>query len=513
MKPYKQMANIVIEPINFSDNSSVGCQCPPKRIVKKVYENPESIKNWVNQRDKELNDKMERLFTQLEQEIQDISTGGYEGKALRREGAIKITSTSNANTIGLNIGETEKILSQSDSGIISSLNINFDKTTKILNILGINDQVVASCKIDIEGEGTIPSLIPEVTKIAEGSNTFLKFVYDNGESFKIPLIDFVSLTQDLDGNYKINGLTLPLGDYLKKNDAQTTYQPKGNYLTEHQHIKTINGQTIVGDGNIEIGGGSVVQVQSDWNQNNSTAVDYIKNKPNIISEFKTINGQSIIGSGNIEVGGGGSFDSSNYYTKAEIDAKGYQTDIKTINNQTITGKGNLNLNVLTDAQMVQIQKILELGISMDTNKNILTIQGKKYQLVEATYDVENIFYIGVVSTASKSDFANFTTEQLLTYAEELDVTKLETPNTVEKDVTTNMIYIMIPDTVAIDSILMGEPPLQTVWRNQEWKDPLIWKHPHTDITVNDKIYHVYGYRAVDMEQPNPTKFEFNLHKV
>lgn len=33
-------------------------------------------------------------------------------------------------------------------------------------------------------------------------------------------------------------------------------QPKGDYLTEHQNIKTINGQSLVGEGNIEISGGA-----------------------------------------------------------------------------------------------------------------------------------------------------------------------------------------------------------------------------------------------------------------
>lgn len=31
-------------------------------------------------------------------------------------------------------------------------------------------------------------------------------------------------------------------------------QPKGNYLTEHQKIKTINGQSLVGGGDLSIGG-------------------------------------------------------------------------------------------------------------------------------------------------------------------------------------------------------------------------------------------------------------------
>ena len=43
-------------------------------------------------------------------------------------------------------------------------------------------------------------------------------------------------------------------------------------------IKTINNQSLIGTGNITISGSSV---QSDWNQTDTTADDYIKNKPTI----------------------------------------------------------------------------------------------------------------------------------------------------------------------------------------------------------------------------------------
>ena len=46
-----------------------------------------------------------------------------------------------------------------------------------------------------------------------------------------------------------------LADYVKKTDADNAYQQKGNYLTEHQKLKTINGQSIVGEGDIPIYGG------------------------------------------------------------------------------------------------------------------------------------------------------------------------------------------------------------------------------------------------------------------
>lgn len=96
-------------------------------------------------------------------------------------------------------------------------------------------------------------------------------------------------------------------------------------------LKTINGESLKGTGNIEI---DCEQVQSDWNQNDSSEKDYIKNKPTIpvvpskVSAFqndagyindvsnkqdvlvsgtniKTINNISLLGSGNIDIQGGG----------------------------------------------------------------------------------------------------------------------------------------------------------------------------------------------------------------
>ena len=44
----------------------------------------------------------------------------------------------------------------------------------------------------------------------------------------------------------------PKGNYLTTEVAANTYQPKGNYLTQYQTLKTINGQSIVGNGNIDV---------------------------------------------------------------------------------------------------------------------------------------------------------------------------------------------------------------------------------------------------------------------
>ena len=171
------------------------------------------------------------------------------------------------------------------------------------------------------------------------------------------------------------------------------------YLTEHQPLKTINGESIVGDGNIEVKGGGqtyTIDISCSKYYENNTIYCYIKDKngdyvrpksvsgsclgfssgsysflPTITStgfvygfdsdritanielvlpndetyyfvidnssvfqkkltsgtNIKTINGESILGSGNIEISGGGGDETDpiwtaekvNYYTKTEVD--------------------------------------------------------------------------------------------------------------------------------------------------------------------------------------------------
>lgn len=61
---------------------------------------------------------------------------------------------------------------------------------------------------------------------------------------------------------------------------------KQDVLVSGTNIKTINNQSLLGEGNIVIEGGSGSAVQSDWEQNDSSADDFIKNKPDL-SEYVT----------------------------------------------------------------------------------------------------------------------------------------------------------------------------------------------------------------------------------
>ena len=352
------MSKTSLKPIDYSSGVPTVTHCPT-RIVKKIYENPESIKNWVNARDRELNDKIEKIYNKIHQEISDISSG-FGGKSLRGVDAIDVVPLSEYNEIRLKIHNDDKVLTQDSEGLRVVLDSSFDPTTKNLRILGKEGQTVTECKIDIAGE---------------------------------------------------------------------------------------------------------------------------------------------------------SIDTSNFYTKKEIDDKGFlsQDNVKTVNGESIVGQGDISLNILTDEQLSQLQTLLALGITLDAERNILSIGGKRYQLTEASQDLTDRYYIGVTSTLNKTAFSLMSTEEILSVAEEKDISMLDSGVEVY-DVTKNLIFLMIPDNIVIDKITMGEPPLMTVWANSEWTDNTIWKQTHEDIVIDDITYHLYGYRAVDMEQSTPTKFQIYLHK-
>lgn len=165
-----------------------------------------------------------------------------------------------------------------------------------------------------------------------------EMIYDAVEDVeaKIPSLSGYATEQWVEDKHYITGVDL--SDYALKSDIPTSNSAFTNdmgYLTEHQPLKTINGEVISGTGNIVIegGGGSVTvddhidsastnpvenrviynalngkadkselatvattgdyndlvnkptipaaQVQSDWNQTDTSAKDFIKNKPTI----------------------------------------------------------------------------------------------------------------------------------------------------------------------------------------------------------------------------------------
>ena len=140
------------------------------------------------------------------------------------------------------------------------------------------------------------------------------------------------------------------------------------YLTEHQQLKTINGETIVGNGDITISGGeetdpiwTAEKVNYYTKSEINTSLETKADKTEIPSlngyateqwvgqqgyltehqQLKTINGESILGSGDIVISGGGeetdpvwTAEKVNYYTKTEVntslETKANKTEIPTV---------------------------------------------------------------------------------------------------------------------------------------------------------------------------------------
>lgn len=86
------------------------------------------------------------------------------------------------------------------------------------------------------------------------------------------------------GNMSTSDIGIVIPDISTKQDT----------LVSGTNIKTINNQSILGSGNL-----SVAQVQADWNQDNTGAADYIKNKPAVPAAQVQTDWNAVSGMGQI----------------------------------------------------------------------------------------------------------------------------------------------------------------------------------------------------------------------
>jgi len=97
----------------------------------------------------------------------------------------------------------------------------------------------------VNAQGFLKNVPDTYAKKSDIPTDYVKSVKLNGESHS-PVNGVVDL-----GN--IDGGSGTVDAYTKA-ESDAKYQPKGNYLTQHQSLKTINGQSLVGTGNITISG-------------------------------------------------------------------------------------------------------------------------------------------------------------------------------------------------------------------------------------------------------------------
>ena len=300
------------------------------------------------------------------------------------------------------------------SGLINNITINGEAVTKD-NIIQKFDTVSNS---STGGGGTV--------------DAYTKEEADNKFASKDELANVQTVANDADT--KVDALT------PRVESIETTLGNKQDTLVSGTNIKTINNQSILGEGNIEI---SDYYTKTEADEKFATITGFNEQAANISAlqtamdgkqatlvsgtNIKTINGESVLGEGNIVIEGGSSVDA---YTKTESDAK-YATkneltavetvannadtkadaatsriesvetamgnkqdtlvsgtNIKTINSQSILGSGDLAISGVSEEQAQEIAKIPTLETELAQKANISDVP-----TVQTDYNGTNKNYI------------------------------------------------------------------------------------------------------------------------
>ena len=120
------------------------------------------------------------------------------------------------------------------------------------------------------------------------------------------LSDYVPTSRTVNSKALTSNITLNLDDVSDGTNRKIPTKVSeltndSGYLTQHQPIKTVNNENLVGTGNVNIPTGDTNVIESI--SVNGTAQTVTSKNVDLL--FKTINGNSIAGTGNIVVGGGG----------------------------------------------------------------------------------------------------------------------------------------------------------------------------------------------------------------
>lgn len=315
------------------------------------------------------------------------------------------------------------------SGLIQNITINGEAVTKD-NIIQKFDAVSNS---STGGGSTV--------------DAYTKEEADTKFASKDELTNVQTVANDADT--KVDALT------PRVEGVETAMNNKQDTLVSGTNIKTINNQSILGEGNIEITGGEVdltnyyTKPEADGKFATITAINEQSadiaaletamngKQPTLVSgtNIKTINNESLLGEGNIEVAKKTDIPSTdNLATKDELtavetvannadtkadaatsriesvetamgnkqDTLVSGTNIKTINSQSILGSGDLTVSGVSDEQAQEIAKIptLETELAQKANaSDVPTAQTGRYgtnkNYVYSEGEIDN--YKGVMS--------------------------------------------------------------------------------------------------------------------
>lgn len=164
----------------------------------------------------------------------------------------------------------------------------------------------------------------------------------------------VNISTDSGGTVDLDSI---LSSYATKDYVASAVGDKQAALVSGENIKTVNGESLLGSGNIVIeggGGGS-----SDVDLSGYATKEEVEAKQDKLvsgTNIKTINGQSVLGSGDITIDGSSDVDLSGYATKEDLSSavSGKQDtlvsgeNVKTINGKSILGEGDIIVGSETD---------------------------------------------------------------------------------------------------------------------------------------------------------------------
>lgn len=229
------------------------------------------------------------------------------------------------------------------SGLIKDITINGEVVTKD-NIIKKFDAVSNS---STGGGGTV--------------DAYTKEEADNKFATKTELTNVQTVANDADT--KVDALT------PRVEGVETTLGNKQDTLVSGTNIKTINGESVLGEGNIEISDyytkteadeifATTTQVNHQAADISALQTDMRGKQATLVSgeNIKTINSESILGSGDIQINGV-SEEQAQEIAKIptlETDMMGKQdtlvsgTNIKTINGESVLGEGNIEVAKKTD---------------------------------------------------------------------------------------------------------------------------------------------------------------------
>jgi hypothetical protein len=174
-----------------------------------------------------------------------------------------------------------------DSDFVDATDLATKQDTLVsgTNIKTINNQsILGSGDIEIE-----PSVQPDWEQDDDQQPDYIK----NKPEFEEPKVMFVEeipSTQEEDTIY----VESPVYDFKTTtidivNEAPSSVEDDKIVIVSNPiQLKTINNQEIVGEGNIEI----IAGTQPDWNQTDTEALDYIKNKPTIPTKTSDLTNDS-----------------------------------------------------------------------------------------------------------------------------------------------------------------------------------------------------------------------------